>query len=1217
MIGETINGRYQLEDIIGSGGMGTVYRAHDLAKKQTVAVKMLNITTDNNDSFSSRFYREFRVLVRLKHPHIVRAYQYGMHQNRPYLVLEYLQGDTVAEHLKEHSPLPRPILLDTARQLVDALMHIHAQGITHRDLKPGNLMLMPGENGRFHLKLMDFGLVHLSELSLHLTQEGSALGTVTYMAPEQAQGLAIDFRADLYALGILLYEMAAGRPPFRHENPATVLLQQITTTPPPPQQFNPSIDTALSDFIMTLLYKDPEQRPASTALVANQIEALANHDQPAGKPITPVKMNLLPRLPLIGREPLMAQMRQHWQTTTHSKGQLILLSGMVGAGKGRIVEELQRQARISPQQAFHGRNREHGSLPYQPFVDILDNLVNQLSAEEQANLPPELTRLLPSIKDIVGESSSQATEAQMRLFAVCWQLLSRAAQEEPRLLIIEDMQWADPATLEMLDYITQRLPQAPLLLILTYRTEEVQTTPQLKAILDDLNRLEHSHMLEVPLLTREQVASFLQIALGQSHLPDPLIDNLYQATGGNPLYIEETIKVLTAEGNIDKWIEQPSTQHQTSVSFRNQLGSILQLPQRVLAIAERRLQLLPSEERSVLATAAVLGPEFSFELLHSILDMDEMQLVEHIDNLLAAHFIEELPLQAHHEEERYRFHQEALRQALLNTLSRRRRRLLHQRTSQAMQSLYDTSQPQIWPILAHHYQEAGDRESALTYFILSGDVARRVYAHAEAIAHYTAALELADIAQASTQQLIHLYSQRGRSLELYGKFSEALTNYEAMQETAVSRADHLLQVVALLAQAILYITPTPVNDGHKGKQFAQQALSLAREHGIEAAEAKALWTLMLRRPDGIRQAIADGEQSIAIARRLHIREQLAYSLNDIYWVYIANGQLDQAQAAAAEARQLWRELDNQPMLSDNLTLSAGSYFLQADFDQALTLAHEAYTVSKAIDNLWGQAFSLWPQEYVWIERGEWGQAMQAMNEAITLSQQAGLLPPQVSTRSDLALIHADLGDFDHALTLNEMASHKAEADLPDWLTYCLAVDVRLYYRQGNLDLAQERVAQLDKATSLSSDNFSFGGYHQGMARLELGLALAQYEAVLNQVELLLTFMQKTAVVAYIPSVLNILGETLLQLGQLDKATTAFNDSQAHTKKTGAKHRVWPALWGLSRIAQQQGQTEKADHLRQQAADILHFIAEHTGSPDLHQKFLARPHLQPILHSHGM
>ena len=430
MIGQTIDGRYQIEALIGRGGMGAVYRAIDRVENRPVALKVLHHFLDVETEVAlTRFHREFRVLTQLDHPTIVQAYSYGDYEGLPYLILELLEGQPLNKELLG-GPLSRSRLLHIARQICEALIYLHARSIVHRDLKPGNVMLLPTDD-IVSVKLMDFGLVRQTDLSAQLTQEGVVLGTVAYMAPEQAQGFPVDFRADLYALGVMLYEMATGRPPFVHENPAVVLMQQLTAASPSPRQFNPEIDEPLEQFILKLLAKEPSERPGTEA-IADDLAQLLDETAP-NLSSSHKRTDLIPRIPLIGRQEALNGFAQAWIKAQMGQGQIILLSGVAGLGKSRLISEISLQARLGSGRFLESHCREYTALPYQPLIEVLDALLDELPASVRAGVPHELSRLLPgtSLASSDKPGIADQTEARLHLFMACWILCSKRPKTSP------------------------------------------------------------------------------------------------------------------------------------------------------------------------------------------------------------------------------------------------------------------------------------------------------------------------------------------------------------------------------------------------------------------------------------------------------------------------------------------------------------------------------------------------------------------------------------------------------------------------------------------------------------------------------------------------------------------------------------------------------------------------------------------------------------------
>lgn len=256
-----------------SGGMATVYRAQQPALDRFVAIKVLAPMLATDPSFVQRFYEEARRTAHLEHPNIVPIYDMGQAPNGSlYLAMRYIEGLTLQELLELEHPLAVPRAIRIARQVGEALAYAHNRGIIHRDVKPSNIMIEGGDRAT----LMDFGIAKLSDGS-GVTQPGLVVGTPKYLSPEQAAGEQADNRSDLYSLGVVLYEMVAGRPPFESDNPRTLLQAHLIVTPPPPTQFNSAIPDAAESVVLKALAKERTSRyPSAEALVAD-LRALEEH----------------------------------------------------------------------------------------------------------------------------------------------------------------------------------------------------------------------------------------------------------------------------------------------------------------------------------------------------------------------------------------------------------------------------------------------------------------------------------------------------------------------------------------------------------------------------------------------------------------------------------------------------------------------------------------------------------------------------------------------------------------------------------------------------------------------------------------------------------------------------------------------------------------------------------------------------------------------------
>jgi eukaryotic-like serine/threonine-protein kinase len=255
------NGRYELLRRLGRGGMAEVFLARDLQLDRPVAVKVLFPEFANDPAFVTRFRREAQAAANLNHPNIVSVYDWGQEHGTYFIVMEYVDGRTLAEILRADGPLPPERAVDVATDVAAALGAAHAAGVLHRDIKPGNILVAP--SGR--VKVADWGIGRAMDAAAeeNLTQTGAVMGTATYFSPEQAQGLSLDPRSDLYSLGVVLYESLTGTPPFQGDNPVAIAYKHVQEQPRPPRSLNMAVPLELEAIVLQLLAKDPNQRYAS------------------------------------------------------------------------------------------------------------------------------------------------------------------------------------------------------------------------------------------------------------------------------------------------------------------------------------------------------------------------------------------------------------------------------------------------------------------------------------------------------------------------------------------------------------------------------------------------------------------------------------------------------------------------------------------------------------------------------------------------------------------------------------------------------------------------------------------------------------------------------------------------------------------------------------------------------------------------------------------
>lgn len=275
-------GHYEFIELLGKGGAGVVYRAHDPKLNRNVAIKKLSAETASSETAGERFLREAHAAAAVSHPNVITIHAVDEQDGVPYLVMECIEGKSLRDKIKQEGPLPLEVILRIGSQAAHGLAAAHQQGLIHRDVKPGNIML---ENGVERVKITDFGLARAAD-DAHLTVEGLAVGTPQYMSPEQAKALPVDQRTDLFSLGVVLYEMCSGQAPFTADSSMAILRRICEEEPEAIRELNDEIPDWLEAAILRLLEKEPDHRIQTAQEVADILQAgLAHVQSPAAHPM--------------------------------------------------------------------------------------------------------------------------------------------------------------------------------------------------------------------------------------------------------------------------------------------------------------------------------------------------------------------------------------------------------------------------------------------------------------------------------------------------------------------------------------------------------------------------------------------------------------------------------------------------------------------------------------------------------------------------------------------------------------------------------------------------------------------------------------------------------------------------------------------------------------------------------------------------------------------
>ncbi|OYT73203.1 MAG: hypothetical protein CFK52_02765 [Chloracidobacterium sp. CP2_5A] len=786
-VARVVDGKYQIVRMVGRGGMGAVYEAIHSTMQRRVALKILNADLVSNPAALERFRREALLSGRLKHPNAITIYDYGMSAiGEAYIVMEFLEGHSLGQELQQAKTLSPLRVVSVLAPVCDAVHAAHAEGIIHRDLKPANIMLEKLRTGET-VKVLDFGIAKLAMNNpslMNLTGTG-IIGTPQYMSPEQCQAHRIDGRSDVYSIGVIAYEMLTGKLPFDEPTPLATVIAQVKQKAKPLRELRPDIPPALEAVVMRALEKSPANRhqtaeelgealravqrqllgnataKPSQGVVASPLEpALAQGPftrvvpgEPAADPSAPAPNPSSVRLPagisggeFIGRTPELGVLIAAWQSVTTRRGRPVVIFGEAGIGKTRLVEQfLIRLEDIGEGQPLLLRLRcpdPARAIPGQlPLADLRAAAMAHFNPELRAvrSLSPADEAFLDGTFFANLRDEAYATQLALRLaadrgafFDDLTRLCQLLARERGAVLFLDDSHNADPLLLDFISHLLRQTRSDRLLLIVASRpfASLLDGTPPLRSWLQSLDEAGGYDQVKLPALSSSEIRLMVEGLLGaQVRLPVSVALMLTEETKGNPYYICEVVNAMIASGQIS---------HGEESGWVCQDVDEFDLPESIIALVKPLLARLEDATADVLAHAAVIGEEFTFDLLQFLTESTEEDLLRQVESALKLGFIREM---AGWRDDRYSFVNPMLHRVLYRRITRRRRKRLHARIAERLEQQIASPRASSAGLgrqdftagdLAYHYFRAEEWRKAVEYALEAGYARWGAYAFADA-----------------------------------------------------------------------------------------------------------------------------------------------------------------------------------------------------------------------------------------------------------------------------------------------------------------------------------------------------------------------------------------------------------------------------------------------------------------------------------------------------
>ena len=1018
-----IGHRYLLLEELGAGGMGRVYKSYDRLTGQLVALKHVYFPSNPlqgasrvSSTSDSRLAlaREFQTLASFRHPNIISVMDYGFDAGRhPFFTMTLL--DKARSIVEEGAEQPLFEQVHLLLQLLEALVYIHRRQILHRDLKPGNVLVQDGQ-----VYVLDFGLA----VDVSYSDADHLSGTLAYLAPEVLAGEPSSVASDLYGVGLLAYKIFSGHLPYDvGDTPAMVqdilnMAVDVTSLEIPPEMML---------VLARLLAKQPEHRYQSAEEVTTALYNASGQAIP-GEAVE-IRESFLQAAQFVGREREKQTLVEALDKVLNGKGSSWLVGGESGVGKSRLIDEVRIRALVNGMLVLRGQGIREAHSPYLLLHDVLRHLVLNIHPTDEEL--PLLRLLIPDVETLLDREAvplpdMDASVLQQRLELTVEQCFRQVLAEQPVMLILEDLQWAQNS-LPLIAGLNQLTAELPLLIIGSYREEESPALP---------DHLPEMRTITLQRLGDTQIAALSRAMLGRAGERPQVIELLQRETEGNVFFLVEVVRALSEEAG------------------RMSAVGLTTLPERVFAggmrrILERRIHLVPQWAQSTLQLAAVLGRQIDKQLLaYAEPDLDMEAWITVCANAAVLDS----------QDGRWRFAHDKLREAILEQLSAPASTALHRRSAEAIEQVYPQRLDEFAVVLAEQWAQAGDTAKEGYYSKIAAEqmLDASDFHTAKRLTLRALELRIYEAAENAEQVLAELQHQLGRAHYGLGEYKEASRWYQSALPLFQKLGDQ-----RNIAYTLGSLSELDFRQGRyqQAKPVAEQSLAIAREVGFhrqvgyslmnlgviaagdgDLLEAKALFEECLAcmkeigEPISIARALNNlalahdllGDiagarllhtQALTIRRRINDRHGIAYSLSNLAALAEIEGNYDTARRWLQEALTILRSIGEKMSVATALAQLGKVALKTGGLVSAQQYAHESLALRRELDDADSIAVSLTDLGDIAQARGDYETAWHYYRQALQTAKEAGLDNRSVNTLIQIARLHKELKRPESALEL--------------------------------------------------------------------------------------------------------------------------------------------------------------------------------------------------------
>jgi serine/threonine protein kinase/tetratricopeptide (TPR) repeat protein len=998
---EFITPRYQVIKEIGQGGLGKVFEVSDLWEGKTVALKLHSPQEEQKENSLERFKQEFRLTSELSHPSIVEVYDFGYTIDKnAFYTMEIVRGDELAPEI---APQDLNRFYQVVWQICDILEYLHSQDLVHADLKPSNFKLT---GNIFSVKLLDFGLARgtLSRASF------STAGTLEYMAPQVFLGQEIDSRADLYSLGIILFELLTSRVPFSSEDPLILRSDHLEKKAPLPSAFRPELPQALDSLVLKLLEKKPEDRFQSISELKEELLKIAPFS--AWKSENTSYMNRIYGGKMLARGKEYEALKKELDESLIQGGRLFLIEGEMGIGKSTLLKHLKKEAQLEGTLFVQVDCTREETQPLQPVRELFSRIW------------PFFQKLHPSFgvkyeetfESFLNQGHEKEGQAKSELEKLS-SFIIEASNLHPFVLAFEDLHQMGEGSLALLEGLTKILDNSKLFLCATLEENKLPPESKLKALINCLTGTSQFHLLRLPTLSPQDLSKLLSQKLGLKTVPDTLLEFIYQNSSGVPLFALEILKYL--------FEKKALSVEKSSLRFEEQLIKELNVPDTIEKTILGNLKKYPEEVLNFLNLSSLIGMEFDLDSIKFLTGYEEDKIFESLFILLKDRIL----IQAQKKTSNlvYAFSTPTL-QSLIYKNFKGEKEALHRKLAYFLEGRKSRGEEIEYEEIASHFISSDDYFKAYDYSLSCAIKNQKDLDFPRALKYLEKALAAAEKLpdeKEKSKRTAQALKQRGDLfLKNIGDLNLALKDYDEILKTAESSGDQRLIAETHKDLGTLFRLKHDYQNGLDSllkakriflalkdtKEVARTLNNLGNIYWIDSQYEKALEAFgealeIHRSLDnkhdiastlnnmGIiyvsqhqyKRALEYHEQSLLIKKELENKEEIARSLNNIGFAYYLMGNLQNAVKSYLESLELNREIENKKEISINLVNLSESYFKLGEYEKAIDFSKQGLDMARLIGFQQPVGYLLKSLANIDLETGSYQSALTQLKEALDLS----------------------------------------------------------------------------------------------------------------------------------------------------------------------------------------------------------------------------------------